>query len=61
MMGSKTGSSDETPRHKVTLQAFSIGVYEVTFEEYDQFAATTSVINCRTIMAGVEENARLLM
>jgi formylglycine-generating enzyme required for sulfatase activity len=42
MMGSKTGDPDETtPVHQVAIPAFSIGVYEVTFEEFDQFAAST--------------------
>jgi formylglycine-generating enzyme required for sulfatase activity len=42
-MGSK-GSlpyPDERPQHKVTLKSFSIGKYEVTFEEYDWFAWAT--------------------
>jgi formylglycine-generating enzyme required for sulfatase activity len=32
---------DERPRHQVTLAGFSISKYEVTFEEYDRFAAAT--------------------
>ncbi|WP_150050362.1 formylglycine-generating enzyme family protein [Methylomonas rhizoryzae] len=40
MMGSQTGDSDERPPHPVTIAAFEIGIYEVTFDEYDQFAAT---------------------
>ncbi len=40
-MGSKDGPSDEQPLHEVTLRSFSMGVYEITFEEYDQFAATS--------------------
>ena len=36
MMGSKTGSSDERPLHKVTLDAFEIGKYEVTNRQYKQ-------------------------
>jgi len=36
------GYKDEKPTHKVTISRnFSIGKYEVTFEEYDQFAKTT--------------------
>jgi formylglycine-generating enzyme required for sulfatase activity/CRP-like cAMP-binding protein/rhodanese-related sulfurtransferase/predicted nucleic acid-binding Zn-ribbon protein len=41
------GSSDslpyftERPQHSVTLPAFAIGKYEVTFEEYDRFARAT--------------------
>ncbi len=43
LMGSKDSLpySDERSQHKVTLQAFSIGKYEVTFEEYDLFANET--------------------
>jgi formylglycine-generating enzyme required for sulfatase activity/CRP-like cAMP-binding protein/rhodanese-related sulfurtransferase/chromosome segregation ATPase len=43
MMGS-TGNSlnfEESPRHKITLQSFSISRYEVTFAEYDRFARAT--------------------
>jgi formylglycine-generating enzyme required for sulfatase activity len=42
-MGSKSSSTyyDERPQHQVTLQGFSISQYEVTFEEYDWFAAAT--------------------
>ncbi len=33
---------DERPQHRVTFtRPFAIGRYEVTFEEYDQFAAST--------------------
>ncbi len=31
----------EKPRHKVTIAKFAIGKYEVTFDEYDQFAYAT--------------------
>ena len=40
-MGSNNGDSDEKPVHKVSLSAFSIGKYEVTFAEYDKFANAT--------------------
>ncbi len=41
MMGSSnTKNPEETPQHPVTVTAFAIGVYETTFEEYDQFAAS---------------------
>lgn len=30
---------DEGPQHKVTLRSFAIGVYEVTFEQYDACVA----------------------
>jgi len=38
MMGSSNGGSDEQPVHQVSVQAFAMGKYEVTFEEYDAFA-----------------------
>ncbi len=42
-MGSYTkvdseAQTDEQPRHEVTIKAFHIGKYEVTFAEYDAFA-----------------------
>jgi formylglycine-generating enzyme required for sulfatase activity len=40
-MGSNDGSDDEKPLHSVTLKSFAIGRYEVTFDEYDQFAKAT--------------------
>lgn len=36
------GQNDEKPVHEVTLKAFAIGKFEVTFDEYDRFALTTS-------------------
>lgn len=42
-MGSKSSLPypDERPQHEVTLESFSIGKYEVTFEEYGWFAVAT--------------------
>ena len=42
-MGSAMSSANfnERPRHEVTLSTFAMGKYEVTFEEYDQFARMT--------------------
>jgi formylglycine-generating enzyme required for sulfatase activity len=41
-MGSADGDSDERPIHEVVLDRdFEMGRYEVTFEEYDAFAAAT--------------------
>jgi formylglycine-generating enzyme required for sulfatase activity len=42
-MGSKNTLPyhDERPQHEVTLNSFSIGKFEVTFEEYDWFATAT--------------------
>ena len=34
-------SADEVPRHNVTIRAFAVGVYEVTFAEYNRFAAAS--------------------
>ncbi len=41
VMGSNHGDSDEQPSHKVNVQAFEIGRFEVTFVEYDTFAQET--------------------
>jgi formylglycine-generating enzyme required for sulfatase activity len=38
---SEPDEADEKPPHPVTLPAFEMGKYEVTFEEYDQFAQAT--------------------
>ncbi len=35
------GSGDEKPVHEVTIKAFVMGKFEVTFEEYDRFALAT--------------------
>jgi formylglycine-generating enzyme required for sulfatase activity len=42
-MGSKSSLPyyDERPQYQVTLNSFSISKYEITFAEYDQFAAAT--------------------
>jgi len=37
-MGSNDGYDDEKPVHKVIMKSFAIGRYEVTFDEYEQFA-----------------------
>jgi formylglycine-generating enzyme required for sulfatase activity len=37
----KGASSNEHPRHPVTLDTFAIGKFEVTFAEYNQFAEAT--------------------
>ena len=34
-------SSDEVPRHNVTIKPFAVGIYEVTFAEYYKFAGAT--------------------
>ncbi len=34
-------SADEVPRHNVTIRSFAVGVYEVTFSEYNRFAAAS--------------------
>lgn len=40
IMGSNHGSSDQKPPHKITInQNFAIGKYEVTFAQYDAYAA----------------------
>ncbi|RKZ72638.1 MAG: formylglycine-generating enzyme family protein [Gammaproteobacteria bacterium] len=35
------GSSDEKPVHRVNVEQFAMGKYEVTFAEYDKFAQAT--------------------
>jgi len=42
-MGSSgaSGNSDERPRHAVTIKQFAISQYEITFAEYEKFAAST--------------------
>jgi formylglycine-generating enzyme required for sulfatase activity len=40
-MGSQKGDNDEQPVRKVTISSFLMSQYEVTFEEYDQFAVAT--------------------
>ena len=46
MMGSpeseKNRNPNEGPQHEVTIAAFKMGKYEVTFEEYDAFAKATN-------------------
>ncbi len=41
VMGSTSGGADERPPHEVTVASFSIGTYEVSFAEYDQFVRAT--------------------
>jgi formylglycine-generating enzyme required for sulfatase activity len=40
-MGSNDGDSDEKPEHKVYLDGYWIGKYEVTFEQYDKYCEET--------------------
>ena len=35
---------DERPVHEVELRSFALGVYEVTFEEYDRFVRATGTV-----------------
>ena len=41
MMGNNNGSGDEKPAHKVTLNSFYIGAFEVTYNEFKQFIDAT--------------------
>lgn len=36
-MGSNRGNPDERPAHQVEISPFAIGLYEVTFDEYDRY------------------------
>ena len=40
-MGSEDGDQDEKPRHKVTIEGFWIGKYEVTNKQYQKFLRAT--------------------
>ncbi|MCX7678118.1 MAG: formylglycine-generating enzyme family protein [Spirochaetes bacterium] len=40
-MGSEEGDPDEKPRHKVTVEGFWIGKYEVTNKQYQKFLRAT--------------------
>ncbi|MEN9849598.1 MAG: hypothetical protein RL368_2338 [Pseudomonadota bacterium] len=40
-MGANNAYDDEKPVHKVNIDAFYIGRYEITFEEYDHFCEQT--------------------
>jgi formylglycine-generating enzyme required for sulfatase activity len=51
LMGSPTvepgRSPDEGPQHQVTIQPFWMGRFEVTWDEYDQFAFNQKIMNDR--------------
>ncbi len=40
-MGSEDGDADEKPRHKVTIEGFWMGKYEVTNKQYQKFLRAT--------------------
>ena len=44
MMGSNTIDNDERPAHKITVDDFSIGKYEVTYAEFLRFVNATEYI-----------------
>ncbi|MGH9856336.1 MAG: formylglycine-generating enzyme family protein, partial [Acidobacteriota bacterium] len=41
LMGDETGSDDEKPVHPVSLDAFELGKFAITNEEFVEFANTT--------------------
>ncbi len=43
MMGDLQGDglNDEQPTHRVSIRAFAVGAYEVTFDDYDRFCDAT--------------------
>src|SRR5262249_33919684 len=43
-MGCETGRDDEKPVHRVWVDGFEIGVYQVTNEEYAHFLAATGAL-----------------
>ena len=44
IMGNNAGNNDEKPEHKVTLNSFYLGKYEVTFNEFKKFVEATGYI-----------------
>jgi formylglycine-generating enzyme required for sulfatase activity len=44
MMGNNSGNADEQPVHKVTLNSFFLGKYEVTFSEFKAFVDSTGYL-----------------
>jgi len=42
-------SPDESPQHQVTIRPFWMGRFEVTWDEYDQFAFKQQIINERAL------------
>lgn len=44
VMGNNAGSQDEQPEHKVTVNSFYIGKYEVTYAEYKKFVDATGYL-----------------
>lgn len=44
MMGNNSGNADEQPVHKVTLNSFFLGKYEVTFSEFKAFVDATGYL-----------------
>lgn len=43
-MGNNKGAADEKPAHKVTLNSFYFGAFEVTYNEYKRFIEATGYI-----------------
>jgi sulfatase modifying factor 1 len=44
VMGNNAGNQDEQPEHKVTVNSFYIGKYEVTFAEFKKFIDATGYL-----------------
>src|SRR5215475_7623543 len=42
-------SPDESPQHQVTIRSFWMGRFEVTWDEFDQFAFKQQIINERVL------------
>jgi formylglycine-generating enzyme required for sulfatase activity len=43
-MGNNSGSADERPEHKLTMNNFELGKYEVTFNEFKRFVDATGYV-----------------
>ncbi|MCX6268937.1 MAG: SUMF1/EgtB/PvdO family nonheme iron enzyme [Bacteroidetes bacterium] len=44
LMGNENGNSDEKPAHKVTVNSFYFGKYEVTFSDFKKFIDATGYL-----------------
>jgi len=55
--GDKDARSNEKPRHKVTIQDFSIGIYEVKQAEYINYAQFTDT-QCKGVPKRIEDKSK---
>jgi len=50
-------SPDESPQHQVTIRSFWMGRFEVTWDEFDQFAFKQQIINERALRGPQQKGA----